>query len=71
MLVINRLAEVFEEHKVTNREIAKHVGKSEGTVSRWVNNHRQPPLEDLYDIAKYLQVDIRKLLHQSDWAMNK
>lgn len=68
---INRLAEVFEENNITNREIAKHVEKSEETVSRWVNNHRQPPLDDLYKIAKYLKMDIRDLLHQSEWVKKK
>lgn len=68
---INRLAEVFEENNITNREIAKYLEKSEETVSRWVNNHRQPPLEDLSKIAKYLQVDIRELLYPSEWVTNK
>src|SRR5690606_24361484 len=68
---INRLAEVFDENKVTNREIAKLIGKSEETVSRWSNNHRQPPLDDLYIIAKFLNIDIRELLYPSEWVMKK
>lgn len=71
MSKINRLAEVFSENKITNREIAKCIGKSEETVSRWVNNHRQPALDDLHKIAKFLNVDIRHLLHQSDWMKEK
>lgn len=67
MIKINRLAEVLEENKITNREIAKYVEKSEETVSRWVNNHRQPLLDDLHKIAKFLKVDIRDLLHKSEW----
>lgn len=68
---INRLAEVLDENKISNREIAKHIGKSEETVSRWSNNHRQPPLDDLYKIAKFLKVDIRELLYPSEWAKKK
>lgn len=67
---INRLAEVFKENNITNREIAKHLEKSEETVSRWVNNHRQPSLEDLNKIACYLQQDIRELLYPSEWTQN-
>ncbi|WP_164123023.1 helix-turn-helix transcriptional regulator [Sphingobacterium sp. xlx-130] len=67
MTKINRLAEVLEEKKVSNRDIAKYVEKSEETVSRWANNHRQPPLEDLHKIAKFLKVDIRELLHPTKW----
>lgn len=68
---INRLAEVFKEKDVYNREIAKHLKKSEETVSRWVNNHRQPSLNDLDEVAKYLKVDIRDLLHPSEWSDSK
>ncbi|SDG83248.1 Cro/C1-type HTH DNA-binding domain-containing protein [Pedobacter terrae] len=71
MRIINRLAEVFKEKDVYNRDIAKHLNKSEETVSRWVNNHRQPSLNDLDDIANYLKVDIRDLLYPSDWSHNK
>lgn len=63
---INRLADVFKEKDVYNRDIAKHLNKSEETISRWVNNHRQPSLIDLDEIAKYLKVDIRDLLNPSD-----
>lgn len=65
---INRLGEVLEEKGIYNREIAKHLNKSDQTVSRWINNHRQPSVSDLYAIAKYLKVDIRSLLHPSDWV---
>jgi len=65
---INRLAVVFKEKDVYNRDIAKHLNKSEETISRWVNNHRQPSLNDLDEIAKYLKVDIRDLLNPSDFS---
>ncbi len=68
---INRLAEVFKEKDVYNRDIAKQLNKSEETISRWVNNHRQPSLNDLDEIANYLKVDIRDLLHPSDWSDSK
>lgn len=68
MKKINRLGEVLTEKKIYNREIAKLVNKSEQTISRWANNHRQPSVDDLYKIAEYLKVDIRDLLHPSDWS---
>lgn len=71
MKKINRLAEVFLEKDIYNREIAKLLNKSEQTVSRWTNNHRQPSLEDLDTIAEHLQIDIRELLYQSDWVNSK
>lgn len=67
MIKINRLAEVLTEKGVYNREIAKFLNKSEQTISRWVNNHRQPSLEELNKIAEFLKVDIRDLLYSSEW----
>ena len=67
MKKINRLAEVFLEKDIYNRDIARLLNKSEQTISRWTNNHRQPYLEDLYKIAEYLKIDIRELLYPSDW----
>ena len=71
MKKINRLAEVFIEKDVYNRDIAKFLQKSEATISRWANNHRQPSLEDLFTIAQYLKIDIRELLHPNDWGKIK
>ncbi|MGM9475230.1 helix-turn-helix transcriptional regulator [Pedobacter sp. GSP4] len=71
MQKINRLAEVFKQKDIYNRDIAKYLDKSEETVSRWVNNHRQPSLHDLNQIAEFLRVDIRELLYSSDWSDSK
>lgn len=71
MKKINRLSEVLEKHNLYNRDIAKYLNKSEETISRWVNNHRQPSLTDLYKIAEYLRIDIRDLLYPSDWSNSK
>jgi len=68
---INRLAEVFKEKDIYNRDIAQHLKKSEETISRWVNNHRQPSLNDLDKISEFLRVDIRDMLHPSDWSDSK
>ena len=68
---INRLAEVFEEKGVDNNDIVKFLEVRKETVSRWVNNHQQPSIHIFYQIAEYLRVDIRDLLHPSDWSGSK
>ena len=68
MANINRLDEIFRERKITNRVIAKYVNRSEGTVSIWRNNKRQPSMDELYKIAELLRVDIRSLLNSSSWS---
>ncbi|WP_367890599.1 helix-turn-helix transcriptional regulator [Sinomicrobium kalidii] len=67
----NRLDEVFTKRKITNRVVAKYVKRSEGTVSKWRNNKRQPSVHELNKIAELLREDIRNLLHKSDWSESK
>lgn len=64
---INRLEEVFREKKIQNRVLASYLNKSEETISKWKNNKRQPSLENLNEIAKFIHVDIRELLEPSSF----
>lgn len=64
---LNRLKEVFKKYKVRNRIIAKYFNKSEETISKWVNNKRQPTIEELNLIAKLLRIDVRLLLNETSW----
>lgn len=42
---INRIRVVLAEQNKTNRWLAEQMGKSEITISRWVQNKIQPSLE--------------------------
>ncbi|SEL93731.1 Cro/C1-type HTH DNA-binding domain-containing protein [Parapedobacter koreensis] len=68
---INRISEVLEEKEMKNNDLVVHLKVKKETVSRWVNNKQQPTLNTLNDIAKFLKVDIRELLHQSEWVKVK
>ena len=59
---------VLAEKKISNKSLAEHLNKREETISRWCKNKQQPSLEDLNKIAEFLRVDIRDLLHPSDWS---
>lgn len=65
---LNRLDEVFKEHKVQNRTLAKYFQKGEDVISKWRNNKRQPSINELNEISKLLRVDIRSLLNKSNWT---
>lgn len=65
---INRIAEVLEEKGMRNSDLVTHLKIKKETVSRWVNNKQQPTLNTLNDIARFLKVDIRELLHASNWG---
>lgn len=67
---INRISEVLEEKGMKNNDLVVHLKVKKETVSRWVNNKQQPTLNTLNDIAKFLKVDIRELLYQSEWMKN-
>ena len=71
MSIINRLDQVFKENKITNRVIAQYIKRSEGTVSKWRNNKRQPSINELNKIAELLRIDVRNLLNKSDWSQSK
>ena len=60
--IYNRIKSVLAEKGKTNRELAEHLKKSETTVSRWCTNDMQPPIETLFKVANFLDVDVRELL---------
>ena len=53
---INRIKIALAERNKTNRWLAEKTGKSDITISRWVQNKTQPSLEQLVEIAKVLEI---------------
>lgn len=62
----NRLKVVLAEQNKTNKWLANQLGKTENTISRWVRNINQPTVEQLFDIAKMLNVDVKTLLNSNN-----
>lgn len=62
---LNRIKVVLTEKNITSRSLAKHLGKTVSTVSRWCTNDIQPSIETLYEISIYLNVDIKDLLNST------
>lgn len=63
--LINRLRVVLAEKNKPNKWLAEKLGVNPSTVSRWVNNKQQPPLNTFRDIAKVLSVDVKELFESS------
>ena len=61
-LNLNRIKAVLAEKNKNGKDLAGYLDKTESTVSRWCTNEVQPSVETLYEIAKFLKVDIRELL---------
>ncbi len=65
MAIINRIKIVLVEKQRTSKWLAEQLGKSENTVSKWCSNKVQPSLENLYEIAKLLDIEVRSLICSS------
>lgn len=59
---MNRIKVVLEDKGIKQVWLAKKLGKSYNMINSYVQNRRQPSIEDLYKIAKLLNVEARDLL---------
>ena len=59
---LNRIKVVLADKQRTNKWLAEKLDKDPATVSKWCTNRAQPGLETLYQIASYLDVDVKALL---------
>ncbi|NOT76172.1 MAG: helix-turn-helix transcriptional regulator [Cyclobacteriaceae bacterium] len=59
---MNRIKEVIEKKGVTQIWLAEKLGKSYNMINGYVQNRRQPSIEDLYRIAEILNVNAKDLL---------
>ena len=59
---INRLKVVLAEKKKTNKWLAEQLGCAPTTLSKWVTNTSQPPMETYLKIAELLEVELTELV---------
>lgn len=59
---MNRIKEVLEQKGIKQIWLSEQLGKSYNMVNSYVQNRRQPSIEDLYKIADILSVDVTELL---------
>ena len=63
---LNRIKVALVEHQKTSKWLAEQMEKSDTTVSRWVSNKIQPSLEQLFEIARILNMDVKDLLNSNN-----
>ena len=61
-VMLNRIKVALAERQKTSKWLAEQLNKSETTVSRWASNKVQPSIEQLYEIAGLLEMDVKDLL---------
>jgi putative transcriptional regulator len=59
---LNRIKIMLAQKEKSNKWLAEKLGVNPNTVSQWCRNNVQPSLETLFDIAKALDVEVRKLI---------
>ena len=63
---MNRIKEVLESKGIKQTWLAEKLDKSYNMVNSYVQNRRQPSLEDLYQIAEILEVSAKDLLVEKE-----
>jgi putative transcriptional regulator len=58
----NRIKAVLAEQNKTSTWLAREINKNPNTISKWCRNEMQPRIENLFQVAKALDIDVRELL---------
>jgi len=59
---MNLIKKTLKKKGITQTWLAKQTGKSYTSINEYARNKRQPSLDDLYHIAKILEVSAKDLL---------
>ena len=62
MEATNRIKTVLAEKRLTSKLLSLKLGKSENTIPRWCSNKVQLTLDNLYEVAEILDVEVRSLI---------
>jgi len=68
---MNRIKEILEDKGIKQKWLADKMEKSYNMVNSYVQNRRQPSLEDLFKIANILDVAVAELLDNSKGKVEK
>lgn len=63
---MNRIKEVLEEKGIKQTWLAEKIGKSFSQTNACACNRRQPSLEQLFEIARILGVDVKELIDNKE-----
>ena len=56
------LRDLLKEKGITQAEIAKQMGCTQGLVSQWCNGLCEPKIATIKKLAEVLQVDVKEIL---------
>lgn len=67
---MNRIKVELEKKGLTQTWLAENLGKSYNMVNSYVQNRRQPSIEQLYKIAVLLEIEAKELLVENNSVIN-
>lgn len=67
---LNRVKVALVERQLSSKWLAEKMGKSEATISRWASNKIQPSVEQLFEIATLLNMDVKDLINTTKLNRN-
>ena len=56
---MNRIKEILESKGIKQTWLSDKLDKSYNMINSYVQNRRQPSIEDLYKISEILEVDVK------------
>ncbi len=59
---MNRIKEILESKGIKQTWLSDKLDKSYNMINSYVQNRRQPSIENLYKISEILEVDVKDLL---------
>jgi len=62
VVIYNHIKATIALKRTSSKALAEYLGINPQTVSSWCTNNRQPRLDELYAIAKFLEVSPHDLL---------
>ncbi len=62
----NRLRELREEKRLSMKQLAKHIGTTDATISNWENEINEPKISYIKEIAIFFGVTTDYLLGLED-----
>lgn len=68
---INRIKVILAERNKTNKWLCEEFNVAPTTVSKWVTNASQPPMETFMKIAQLLEVNLDDLVRYEEFPGRK
>ena len=57
-----KFAEALKAKELTQEQLANKIGTTQQTISRWINNQREPSIDDILLICHFLDEDPNEII---------